>query len=77
MREAMRDALASEVRSRRAYRRMSQAELVEATGLSRSTIGRIENGDRDMDIPQLIAIAAALGTTPTELLQAATDALGK
>lgn len=73
---AMREALAGEVRARRAYRRMTQAELIKETGLSRSTVGRIENAERDMDIPQLLAIAAALGTTPAEMLQAAADALG-
>ena len=71
----MRDALAAEVRARRAYQRMTQSDLIAATGLSRSTVGRIENGERDMDVPQLVAIAAALKTTPAELLQAATDAV--
>lgn len=71
----MRESLANEIRARRAYKRMSQADLVAASGLSRSTIGRIETCDRDMDVPQLIAIAAALDTTPAELLQAASDAL--
>lgn len=71
----MRDALASEIRARRAYRRMTQAELIAATGLSRSTVGRIESAERDMDVPQLVQIAAALGTTPGELLQAAIDAV--
>ncbi|WP_343466316.1 helix-turn-helix transcriptional regulator [Rhodococcus aetherivorans] len=74
-RMAMRKALAAEVRARRAYLHMAQGELIAASGLSRSTIGRIENGERDMDIPQLVAIAAALETTPAELLQAATDAV--
>lgn len=74
-RQQMRDALANEIRARRAYKRMSQGDLVEAAGLSRSTIGRIENAERDMDIPQLAAIADALGTTPVSILQAATDAL--
>lgn len=72
----MRDALAREVRSRRAYLRMSQGELVAASGLSRSTITRIESGERDMSVPQLVAIAAALDTSPADMLTAAAEALG-
>lgn len=71
----MRDALAREVRSRRAYLRMSQGELVAASGLSRSTITRIESGERDMSVPQLVAIAAALDIDPAALLTAAAEAL--
>ncbi|WP_326600567.1 helix-turn-helix transcriptional regulator [Rhodococcus sp. PD04] len=76
-RQAMRESLANEIRARRAYKRMSQGDLVSASGLSRSTIGRIENAERDMDIPQLVAIAAALETAPAELLQAASDAVAQ
>lgn len=71
----MREALAREIRARRAYLRMSQAELVAASGLSRSTVNRIENGDRDMSIPQLVAIAAALDTDPAAILTAAAEAI--
>lgn len=72
--ERTRQAIASEVRARRAYVRMSQTDLVRATGLSRSTVSRIENGERDMDVPQLIAICAALQTTPADLLKSAMSA---
>lgn len=71
----MREALAGEIRARRALKRVSQSELIAASGLSRSTINRIESGERDMSVPQLVAIAAALNATPAELLQAAADAL--
>lgn len=54
---------------------MTQTELIKKSGLSRATIGRIENGERDMDIPQGIAIAAALDVTIAELLQAVQDSL--
>ena len=66
-----REAIAAQIRARRAYLRMSQGDVVTNTGLSRSTISRIENGDRDLDVPQLVAICAALDVSPADLLQAA------
>lgn len=72
-----RAAIASEIRAWRGRRGMSQAELIKASGLSRSTIGRIENCEKDVDIPQLRAIAAALNVDWLRILtdaQAALDA---
>ncbi|MGF7124080.1 helix-turn-helix transcriptional regulator [Rhodococcus sp. BE178] len=73
--DAVRDAIANEIRALRGRRRMTQADLIRESGLSRATIGRIENAERDMDIRQGIAIATALGVTVAELLQAVQDSL--
>ncbi|NKT91712.1 helix-turn-helix domain-containing protein [Rhodococcus hoagii] len=73
--QVVRDAIANEIRALRGRRRMTQADLIRESGLSRATIGRIENGERDMDIQQGIAIATALGVTVAELLQAVQDSL--
>lgn len=54
---------------------MSQGELIKATGLSRSTIGRIENCEKDVDIPQIKVIADALGVDWIRLLSDAQQAL--
>src|SRR5687768_16246337 len=55
--------------------RMSQETLAEASGLSKRTIGRIENGS-SMTLPQMLKISIALGVTPGELLSKA-EALGE
>lgn len=72
---AIRDAIANEIRALRGRRRMSQADLIRASGVSRAAIGLIENAERDMSIPQTVKIARALGVTPAQLLQAVQDSL--
>ncbi|MFC7450502.1 helix-turn-helix transcriptional regulator [Rhodococcus daqingensis] len=74
-RDEIRNAIANEIRALRGRRRMTQADLIRASGISRAAIGRIENAERDMDMQQAYAIARALGVTPAELLQAVQDAL--
>jgi len=54
---------------------MSQTELREQAGFSRSTMRRIESGERDVEIAELMSIASALGVTAAELLQAVQDSL--
>ena len=49
-------------------RGMKQKELVEYSGISKSTIGRILEGETDPKLSQMIAIAEALGSTPEQLL---------
>lgn len=68
--DAARTAIADELRSLRARRRMTQTDLAKASSLSRVTIGRIENAERDLTFPQLMALTAALDTTPAEFTQA-------
>lgn len=74
-RQEIRDAVAREVRALRGRRRMSQAELIAKTGISKSAMRRLEGAERDMDIPQAIAIASAFGISVAELLQAVQDSL--
>lgn len=73
--DEVRTAIAGEIRALRGRRGISQAELRERAGFSRSTMGRIEAGERDVEIAELMAIAAALGVTAAELLQAVQDSL--
>lgn len=73
--EEVRAAIAGEIRALRGRRGMSQAELRDRAGFSRSTLGRIEAGERDVEVAELMAIAAALGVTAAELLQAVQDSL--
>lgn len=67
--EEIRQAVAAELRAARARVRMTRPRLVELSGISKSAIERLENGDRDMDIPQLIALTSALRTDPTKFMQ--------
>ncbi|NKU37235.1 helix-turn-helix domain-containing protein [Rhodococcus hoagii] len=53
----------------------ARAELRERAGFSRATLGRIEAGERDVEIAELMAIASVLGVTAAELLQAVQDSL--
>lgn len=74
-RDPIRDAIASEIRAWRGRRGMTQAELIAKSGLSRSTIGRIENAETDVSIPQIVAIADALGASWIKILTDAQDSL--
>ena len=56
-------AFAAQLRAERAVANMSQDELAKRTGISKSTILRLEAGTRVMDTAQLGAICRALGIT--------------
>ena len=48
---------------------LTQEELAKKLGYkSRSSIAKIENGDRDVPRPMIIELAKALNTTPTQLM---------
>ncbi|MFZ4843988.1 helix-turn-helix domain-containing protein [Mycetocola saprophilus] len=56
-------ATAAELRGERAAANLTLEELVEATGLSLSTLRRIFRGDTDIDVTHLVTLAGAFGTT--------------
>lgn len=57
------------IKLRRTELGMSQKELAERCGYTnRSTISRIESGDRDVPVKQLKKIAAALGMDAEDLV---------
>jgi transcriptional regulator with XRE-family HTH domain len=47
---------------------MTQAEVASRTGLDQTGISRVEAGRQDVNTSQLLALAAALGTTAASLL---------
>jgi transcriptional regulator with XRE-family HTH domain len=59
------------VASLRHQKGMTQTQLSRASGISQSTISRIELGEADMTAPQLDALATALGTRPSTIFDAA------
>lgn len=63
------EAAARTIRAERAAADLSQAAVIKAAGLSRSTYLRLESGERVADISQLAAIALALGIDPTDFVQ--------
>jgi len=73
--EAARHAIADEIRSRRARLRMTQVKLAQASGISRTTLARLEAADKDTTYPDLMRIAAALNTTPVEFLRSVQDTM--
>ena len=68
-REALAARIGANVRRWRRRRGLSQAQLGRALGCDRSTISRYEAGERLPHLPALLALAAALGCRPGELLK--------
>ena len=73
MHGSIKSELGRVIRAERTRRRMTQLDLIAKSGLGRSTILRIESGERDMSISQLLAIAAALNVSPVTILADALD----
>ena len=59
------------VRQRRLACGMSQEALADAASIDRSHMGKIERGERNVTLLNVIKISAALGWKPSELLAAA------
>lgn len=66
-----RKAVAAQLRSDRAAREITQAQLAENAGLAVNTIRRIENEERAITLDQLVAICDALGVSFTKFLDEA------
>jgi transcriptional regulator with XRE-family HTH domain len=62
-------ALGKRIRLLRLTRELSQAELAEAAGMSRSFISLIEHGTHGVDVVRLLRLAAALGVPLEDLLR--------
>jgi transcriptional regulator with XRE-family HTH domain len=66
--EAIRKALAANVRAHRARLGFSQEDLAAAAGLHRTYVGAVERSERNVTLSSLEALASALGVTVPELL---------
>lgn len=69
--QALNQAVADELVGYRTAARMSQTELIAKTGLSKSTIIRIEAGRVDIGTRDIALITDVLGVEPSELMQRA------
>jgi transcriptional regulator with XRE-family HTH domain len=74
---AVRGAVASHLRALRAFAGLTQAETAAAAGLGKTTVERLENGTRDLDLPQLVALARVLDFNPGPIVEAVTRAARK
>ncbi|MDE4917468.1 transcriptional regulator with XRE-family HTH domain [Cupriavidus metallidurans] len=63
-------AIGAVVRARRLALGVSQEALAHATGIDRSHMGRIERGERNLSVLNLVRIASALEVAPSSLLMA-------
>jgi transcriptional regulator with XRE-family HTH domain len=61
--------LGQRVRALRTAQGMSQEEFAQRVGIDRSYMGVIERGGRNLSLEKVVAIAHALGLTPSELLE--------
>lgn len=63
------DAVAAQIRAERAAKKMTQTDLVKASGIPRTTYLRLESGERVADTTQLYRITEALGLSLSEFFR--------
>lgn len=63
------EILGQKIREKRLSLNISQEELANLAGLHRTYIGSVERGERNISLQNIVAIAKALSTSASELLQ--------
>lgn len=63
--------LGAAIRARREAEEMSQEALADAAGMDRAHMGKIERGERNLTLLNLLKIASAIKCTASALLAAA------
>lgn len=64
-------AVAAELRAERARTRLTVREIIERTGISKSSVLNYLNGQRDIPVPALFEICAVLGVDSGDILDRA------
>lgn len=64
-------AIGQSIRAIRQECALSQEALAYMAGIDRSHMGRIERGERNLTVLNLVRIAAAMGRAPSEILERA------
>lgn len=62
------DRVGEAIRAARKERGLSQEALADAAGIDRSHMGKIERGERNVTLLNLLRVTRALGTQPSNLL---------
>ena len=65
------ERLGEAVRAARKARALSQEALADAAGIDRSHMGKIERGERNVTLLNIVRIAKAMGCKPSDLLASA------
>ena len=65
-----RDEIGQQIRRQRRARGMSLQDVAEVTGISASTLSKIENGIVELNYTRMIAISEGIGVNLTELITA-------
>lgn len=68
-------ALAAQMRAERAAADLTQTQLASKAGMGRTTLIRIEAGERDMDTTQLAGLCRALDLSLVEFISRAEERL--
>lgn len=68
--DATLEQIGPRLRQLREHRNLSLADLGRATGISKSTLSRLESGQRRPSLELLLPVAAALGTALDEIVAA-------
>lgn len=71
------EAFGVAVRSRRERVGLSQEALADRAGLHRTYVGSVERGERNVSLKNIHVLAAALGTTASQLLADAESLQGR
>ena len=66
-RELWAQTMAGELRAERGRKKLTYAELVERTGMSKSSVIRYLDGERDIPMTALAKFCLALDLTPAEV----------
>ena len=70
---ALNEAVGHELRAARRAADLTQEDVIAATGLSKSTINRIENGTRDISTREIALITEVVGAEPQAIMQRAQE----
>lgn len=68
--------LAENLKALRQSAGLSQEELADRAGLHRTYVSSVERGQRNLTLENIFALAKALGTTPSNLVQLPNQAEG-
>lgn len=60
--------LGATIRAERRSKKLSQESLADAAGIDRSHMGKIERGERNVTLLNLVKIADALGSEASQIL---------